>query len=92
MTVRWRSAAADVAVRAWDGQIVVYDRGSGDTHCLDTVASALYACLAEGGDRAEAELLGRLAHAYVAAAPADDALNGALSELEKLGLARRVAQ
>jgi PqqD family protein of HPr-rel-A system len=36
----WSSALEHFLVRAWNGEMVVYDRRSGDTHALDRLATA----------------------------------------------------
>lgn len=70
----WRLAAGHMpAWRGWDGQYVVYDDLSGDTHLLGEAAFALLLALA-GGARGEAQL---------ARADGGAAL---LAELEALGL------
>lgn len=89
----WRFACEPFLSRVWDGQMVVYDPCSGDTHCVDRLASAILAQLVEQGPLSVAELCQRVRQARLQGAdsPDDDLLTTALGELEKLRLVRRIA-
>jgi PqqD family protein of HPr-rel-A system len=91
LTGRWQFAAADVVVRAWEGQMVAYDRRSGDTHCLDMVASTLVSRFVQSRTSTEAELRDALVRDIDAGTETDTLLSGALRELEGLELVRRIA-
>ncbi len=43
----WSAALEPFLVRAWDGEMVVYDRRSGDTHALDRLATAIVDALTD---------------------------------------------
>ena len=90
MTERWQFAATDILLRGWEGQMVAYDRRSGDTHCLDVVSSALVACLMETTVGTRYELRDAVARDIDAGAEIDTLLSGALRELERLDLVRRL--
>ena len=90
MTERWQFAAADVLLRAWEGQVVAYDRRSGDTHCFDVVSSALVARFAESTVSTRSELRDALERDIDTGAEIDTLLSGALRELERLDLVRRI--
>jgi PqqD family protein of HPr-rel-A system len=91
LSTAWRFVAADVAMRTWDEQTVAYHRRSGDTHCLDRVASALLARLAQAGTLDEAAL-----GAAVESAASPEARDAAMTvantlyELERIGLVQRL--
>lgn len=70
--------------------MVAYDRRSGDTHCLDVVSSALVARFMEGTVSTQRELREAVARDIDAGPEIDTLLNGALRELERLDLVRRL--
>lgn len=79
-------------MRQWDGQTVVYDQRSGDTHCLDRTASAVIACLSGERDLCASDIRDVLK----SRGHDDDfqdrgGIEGILEELERLGLARHVS-
>jgi PqqD family protein of HPr-rel-A system len=87
----WQLAAdSDLHWRCWDGEWVVYNDASGDTHLLDSLAVIALKALAEGPAEADA-LCRNLAQSMDLAA--DDRLAGTvgdmLRELGRLGLVDR---
>ena len=54
----WSAAVGRFRTRAWDGEMVVYDESSGDTHSLDPLATALLIILQENGAATVADLSG----------------------------------
>ncbi len=60
--LRWRLAAASIAWRDLDGDIVVYHDGSGDTHHLGPLASATIRALAQHAGGLEFEALAQALH------------------------------
>ena len=85
ITGGWR-IADHLKMEVWDGQMVVYDHYSGDTHCLDPMMTCVLGAIvaAPGGhvelaDRLAAEL-GDTHEARV------EAMRLALEELERLHL------
>jgi PqqD family protein of HPr-rel-A system len=91
--VTWRLATDDLRRRAWDGQMVVYDPRSGDTHCLDHLAAAVLSHLFERRTATARSLREQLPHDPPSAGEprAEDVLTNLLAELEKLRLVRRLA-
>jgi len=79
-------------MRVWEGQMVVFDPYSGDTHCLDRLATALISCLAERGPATTERLRTHLGDFpdLVSDLGEGDAPGSALEELEKLGLVQSV--
>ena len=72
--------------------MVVYDPYSGDTHCLDRLASAIMAHLAERGPTTLGALTDDLRPALAGSPPHDaegSMLAAALGELERLRLVTR---
>jgi len=90
VSLRWQFAADTVLLRAWEGQMVAYDRRTGDTHCLDVVSSALIARFLQSSITTEPELRDALTRDIDAGTEADHLLSGALGELERLNLVRRI--
>jgi len=79
-------------MRVWEGQMVVFDPYSGDTHCLDRLGTALMSRLADQGPATAERLRMHLRDFPDLAADleAGDAPGSVLEELEKLGLVERV--
>jgi PqqD family protein of HPr-rel-A system len=89
LVVSWRVASEDLLTRSWDGQMVVYDCYSGDTHCLDRVASAVLSGVMQSNGSDEGEQLDRVQTFLPAeSAVSPDILIAALAELERLRLVR----
>jgi PqqD family protein of HPr-rel-A system len=77
--LQWRLAPGQrLAHHGWDGEHVLYNDLSGDTHLLDQAALALLLCL-RSGPLSEAALAGELA-------AGDEALGELLGQLESLDL------
>lgn len=83
----WRLAPGQRLLhRCWEGECVLYNDLSGDTHLLDEFALALLAYLQEGPQPA-AHLAAHFAfEADPAAAPHEDLLHAVLSDLAALYL------
>src|SRR5512139_4015495 len=87
-TRRWRIAApAALTWREWDGEYVVRDERTGNTHLLDARAGSVLACLV-------AKSAGMSVAQIAAAFPAvsgnvqfDSDIEAVLFELERIGLA-----
>lgn len=77
--------------RQWDGEYVVYDAISGDTHRLNELGAAVLHASTDGPVSVE-HLLGRVSREL--SLPADESLRRALTtlleEFEQLGLVDRV--
>ena len=58
----------------WDGQHLVFDEASGDTHLLDVVGAAVFHCLLQSPALGETDLLHRVA-ALLELPPDDDLLD-----------------
>ena len=88
--MRWRSTPG-LERRDWDGEAVVYDDASGDTHRLAPLPAAILAVLQTHPATAY-ELCDRLAPDVegVAAGSLLGHVSSALTELERLGLIKRV--
>jgi PqqD family protein of HPr-rel-A system len=90
--MRWRSAPDPLLVREWDGQSIIYNCTSGDTHCLDRTAHAVFSCLT--GDRTLD--LDQICTATAAfgddLVPDRGRLSDAVDQLERLELVARVAE
>jgi PqqD family protein of HPr-rel-A system len=43
----WRAASVGVHLRQWAGELVIFNEATGDTHCLDRSASAMFQRLRE---------------------------------------------
>ena len=86
---RWSLAGADPErICNWDGEPIVYNRDSGDTHILDVVSGEIVVALAHA-----AATPGELAHrvALFLDVPYDDVIDNVrhiLNVLEELGLVR----
>lgn len=83
----WRLAGGGILLRQWDGQFVVYDRYSGETHCLSRLASRLVAHIATERSATTADLAG-LVNAYGEPSRAEAEARVALGELERLHVLR----
>src|SRR6185436_11881504 len=84
----WRlSVASPLPLRVWDGEVVVYNPISGDTHMLDVVTGELLRAITAGP--AAVESLRQAAAAFLDV-PDDDQLGRhvgqALAALDELGL------
>jgi PqqD family protein of HPr-rel-A system len=81
-------------MRIWEGQMVVYDPYSGDTHCMDRLATAVLSRLAECGTATAKDLETHLRGLPDLAQDLEtgDVPAGVLEELEKLGLVHHVTQ
>lgn len=88
--MRWRSISG-LERREWDGEAVVYDDASGDTHKLAPFPTAILAILQAHPATAH-ELCDELAPLVdvEAAGSLLGHVSGALTELERLGLIDRV--
>jgi PqqD family protein of HPr-rel-A system len=84
----WRKASSGtIPMREWDGDWVVYNPLSGDTHILDIVAGEVLRTVA-GGPRDGRALCGHIAEFLDVADDANTAANVAaiLHRLDELGL------
>lgn len=52
----WRAAEGPFRRQIWGGELVVYDERSGDTHCLDRIATAVLMRLVDDGPNTPANL------------------------------------
>lgn len=88
----WRALRQGCKIRIWDDQAVVYDGYSGNTHCLDRLATAILCRLGDRDRASAAELRGDLAGGFAAldGAEGEQTLLDVLEELRGLGLARRI--
>jgi hypothetical protein len=88
---RWRSAPADaVAAREWDGEFVVRNECTGNSHLLGPLAGrVLGVLLAAGGPLDADEIAARLEIAAASMESSDemDAIERVLAEFCRLGLA-----
>ncbi len=48
--------------KEWDGQYLLYEAASGDTHLMDEVGAAVFHCLIDAGRSEELALFHRVAH------------------------------
>lgn len=81
---RWRLAEqVEILAREWDGQLVLYHGGTGDTHLLDEYAALIYRVLSRGpADRDS--LLAAMAPDSKEALPAAEQLSRLTRTLEAL--------
>ena len=86
----WEAASGEFAVRTWEGQMVVYDPRSGDTHCLDELASAVLTTLRELGRGSLPDIGQRITAARPGSSQIAMELSAALTELAALQLIRRL--
>ncbi|MFN2337710.1 MAG: HPr-rel-A system PqqD family peptide chaperone [Gammaproteobacteria bacterium] len=63
----------------WDGQHLVFDEASGDTHLMDEVGAAVFYCLQQSAGRDEIDLLHDVAR--LLDIPPDDQLLDQLQEI-----------
>lgn len=63
----------------WDGQHLVFDEASGDTHLMDEVGAAVFYCLQQSAGRNEIDLLHEVAR--LLDIPPDDHLLDQLQEI-----------
>jgi PqqD family protein of HPr-rel-A system len=92
LRVRLRSPGLGAHVRRWDGNTLLFDDVSGDTHIFDPLAGAILACV--GADStAASDVARRLADEV--GVPPDETLSrsvdAALRRFAALGLIERVA-
>lgn len=80
---------AELELRRWDGETVVYDPLPGSTHLLDPVASAVFDCLI-GHDRSARDIAIALTGEFEADAEEDvlEAVQAALARLRAADLIR----
>ena len=80
---------AELELRRWDGETVVYDPLPGSTHLLDPVASAVFDSLI-GHDRSARDIATALAGEFEADAEEDvlEAVQAALARLRAADLIR----
>jgi PqqD family protein of HPr-rel-A system len=90
--MRWRSVPDPLLVREWDGQSVVYNRKSGDTHCLDRTAHAVISCLSGDRELDLAAICGAIVYSGGDRVQDRDDVSDALDQLERLGLVRRASE
>jgi PqqD family protein of HPr-rel-A system len=89
--MHWHLAAENLRFRVWEGQAVVYDPFSGDTHCLDHLASNIVTHLSQHGSSSLQELTRLLGPPPALNEVVDGTLFAALGELERLRIIRRSA-
>jgi PqqD family protein of HPr-rel-A system len=85
----WSAALEHFLVREWDGEMVLYDRRSGDTHALDRLATAAVKALGSGNELSAGEIVDRVIIELEEDEKADPTVvvGNALNFLKKLGLA-----
>jgi PqqD family protein of HPr-rel-A system len=90
----WQVASEDLKFRAWDDQTVVYDARSGDTHCMDRIASSILTHLLRHDSSSLHELSGLFGVGTEQRMTEDGeaTLLAALGELERLRIIRQVAE
>lgn len=85
---RWRSIAADaIALREWDGEFVVRNERTGNSHMLGPLAGGVLGILLEADDGLEPREIAaqlRTASPEIEA----DAIEAVLAEFRRLGLAQ----
>jgi PqqD family protein of HPr-rel-A system len=90
-TIWKRADAGALEQRWWDDQLVVYHRGSGNTHLLNLLAGEVLDCLGQSPAGA-AELAGRVAGRLDLQPDPDflQRMEALLNELEELGIVEAV--
>ena len=88
---RWRSAPSQaIALRKWDGEFVVRNERTGNSHLLGPLAGRVLGVLLDAGDALDAaEIAVRLepAASPIEADEAQDDVEDVLAEFRRLGLA-----
>jgi PqqD family protein of HPr-rel-A system len=91
--MHWQPAPAEqLLVHEWDGECVVFDLRSGDTHLLDARPAAVFRALQSGLQ--DADQVARAVVPTSGSATHDEcraSVEQALVEFERLGLAERTA-
>lgn len=84
----WSAALEHFLIKAWDGEMVVYDRRSGDTHALDRLATAAVKTLSAAKEISATELVECVATELEEDEKAEPLIivSNALEFLQKLGL------
>jgi hypothetical protein len=88
---RWRSIAPNViACREWDGEFVVRNERTGNSHLLGTLAGRVLGVLLDAGEPlVVAEIAARVEKAFPQASTGGEAaaIEKTLAEFQRLGLA-----
>ena len=91
--MKWRAAGAAFHARMWDGDLVVYDEYSGETHWLNPVASVILSAIHQRGPCAVEELRSAILPLLTdeGRSSTETVIDSALDTLRRLRLVESVA-
>jgi PqqD family protein of HPr-rel-A system len=88
---RWQVTTDRIRARRWDDLLVIYNCYSGDTHCIDSVAAAVFGALERRGAATESEIADLVGEGLGALNSRTMTALAALSNLERLRLVKRTS-